>query len=341
MIWKILSLILMLLVGEAFGSSTIRLLPNARVNAGEPVLLEEIAQLEGAEALRLAAVVVTEDPAVAVGASTFLIERGEVRAKLQAAGAKWAELALTGSGCRVMPINMDALGSRPITKPEIERTPAGEAWRAPDRAGTMLAAVGLQLASIMDVRPEDLRVFPALGDAELLATEVAGRHVQIRPLGSGERIPLSIAVFDDGGVALEDSIRVTVRVRREVTIATDDIGRGRVIGRGDVETRPEWVSPDVAPIPTAEIVGGETARTVRAGEVIDDGALVSPIAIERGDRVSVRCVTRGIVVRSEAHAMEDGRVGELIRLRPIGADRRAPGFDAKVEGPGRAIVFND
>jgi len=340
-IWKLVSLILVLLVGEAFGSSTIRLLPNARVNAGEPVLLEDIAQLDGAEALRLAAVVVTEDPAVADGASTFLIERAEVHARLQAAGAKWAEVALTGSGCRVMPIDMDGLGAKPIAKPTVERTPAGEAWRTQENTGTLLAAVGLQLSSILGVRPEDLRVFPELGDGELLATAVAGRNVQIRPMGSGERIPLSIAVFEDGGVAIEESIRVTVRVRREVTIATDEIGRGRVIGRSNIETRPEWVAPDVAPVPTAEIVGAETARAVRAGEVIDDGALVSPIAIERGDRVSVRCVTRGIVVRTEAHALEDGRVGEMIRLRPVGADRRAPGFDAKVEGPGRAIVFND
>ncbi|MEM9066750.1 MAG: flagellar basal body P-ring formation chaperone FlgA [Planctomycetota bacterium] len=342
---RILMALISLILGsaDALASSTVELRTAVRVADDAPLLLEDIAELSGSEALRLAAVVVKEDPAAAVhpGGRSFEITTAEVRGLLDGAGARWGELALSGSVCRVMPIDFEALEPQAVAPAPVPQSAPGESWRAPETAGTLLGDVGRQIAAILGISADRLRVFTDSRDRALLATRTAGRTVQIRPTGMGERIPLAISVFEDGATIVEGNVRVGVRVLKEVPIAAGDIRRGAAVRPEDISVRSEWVTPDDSLGTATQIVGAETSRRVRAGEVLGPSMLVSPLAIEKGDRVSVRCVTRGIVVTSQAHALEDGRLGDEIMLRPLGADRRAPGFSARVEGPGKAIVFTD
>ena len=100
-----------------------------------------------------------------------------------------------------------------------------------------------------------------------------------------------------------------------------------------------WLAPDAHAVPIDEAVGLVIRSRLDAGEILDRGSVDSPIAIEKGDIVIVHVVSRTVVLRREARALADGRIGETIELEPLtgGRDR----FVARVDSPGRAVVVID
>ena len=63
--------------------------------------------------------------------------------------------------------------------------------------------------------------------------------------------------------------------------------------------------------------------------------LKRPALIERGGRVTVRCLVGGIAIAMQAEARDDGAEGDRIELRKLG-ERET--FFAIVTGPGEAVV---
>lgn len=319
---------------SAFGDS-IELKRNARVPAHQPLLLEDIATLTGNAAQQLAWTEVRSD----AGGDRFRIEMRELRTLLEEAGVRWSDLELSGSACTVLPVDPERLEQRVRARSEqraAESSADAPKWRGSGQ--TVRTAVGGYLCRLLTVHPDDLQIRFHDNASKLLDLPSTGRQIEVRPVGSGETIPLRIAVYQGDRLIAEQTIRADVRVRRDAVVMTQSIRRGDMIPDSAVTTEERWLAIDADPATLGEVQGAEARAHLEPGRAVMDRDVDRPIAIERGDRVVVRCISGGIVLRMEAYAVESGRVGDLIELRPLGARRNRVGFTARVEAPGIAVT---
>lgn len=331
MTMRIAAIVIALFTGVS-AAGTITLRTHARVPAHQPLLLADVAELSGDCPGDYAGLELRET----TGDELFEVTTDDVRGALDAAGAVWSDLTLSGATCRVLPIDPEMLEARARARTTREQTePAHEP--AP-QAGTVRASLEAYLRRLLDVPPERLQIEFDPADAELLSTPTVGRQVEVRPTGSGERVPIRVTVYQGERVVVERTIRAGVRILRDAVVLREPVSRGDRVPEGAVTVEPMWMPADAEPASRAEVVGAVAKITLAPGEYVQRREVERPIAIERGDRVAVRCLAGGIVVRTEAYAAESGRVGDLIELRPVVGGRRARTFTARVEGPGLAVT---
>lgn len=116
---------------------------------------------------------------------------------------------------------------------------------------------------------------------------------------------------------------VPVRARHTVSVivARRAIRSDEVIDAGAItlEARPSTSLP-YQYLSTAEaVVGFEARRAIMPGTVIVPAALRRPTVIERGSIVMLQASRGGVAVSAEGTALEDGIVGQRIRIKtPVG-----------------------
>lgn len=81
-----------------------------------------------------------------------------------------------------------------------------------------------------------------------------------------------------------------------------------------------------------EVVGLSAKRRIRARQVLSSDMLVSSWLVRRGDKVVVTARHAEIQAAVEGVALEDGRMGAVVRVRNPGSGKI---FDAKVTGAGK------
>jgi len=86
--------------------------------------------------------------------------------------------------------------------------------------------------------------------------------------------------------------------------------------------------PDVA-------AGRVAGKRLRAGDVLRGKDVQRETLIERGDRVTVRCLVGGVVISLQAEACEHGAEGQTIEFRKLGERDQ---FRATVSGRGEAVI---
>lgn len=106
-------------------------------------------------------------------------------------------------------------------------------------------------------------------------------------------------------------------VRRiEVPVAARDIPRGTTVTEADIT----WLAIDEADLgpnivtDEAKIVGQMTRLTLRSGQPVREHAIAKPVAVERGQAVTVLWSVTSINLTAQGQAMEKGGVGDVIRV---------------------------
>ncbi|WP_020209440.1 flagellar basal body P-ring formation chaperone FlgA [Gilvimarinus chinensis] len=69
------------------------------------------------------------------------------------------------------------------------------------------------------------------------------------------------------------------------------------------------------------VIGKQLRRPVDAGEPLRSGLLEEPIAINRGEVITLESNSGAISVATQAEALSSGRIGEQIRVRNLGSER--------------------
>ena len=64
-----------------------------------------------------------------------------------------------------------------------------------------------------------------------------------------------------------------------------------------------------------QVAGMTLRRNLRAGTVLSADMLEHPLLIQRGEQVTIRVVKPGIRIEMKGSALEDGKIGERIRVR--------------------------
>lgn len=309
-------------IGQAVAGDSITLRPAATVAPGA-VTLGDVAELEG-EAKALATVGLG-----VVGETAKRVTVEDVRAALaREASVNWGRVSLSGGTCTVRA----AVAAAPVSG-----ATAAEVSDGP-RPGTVRFAVASRIAELLAADESDLRLTFDPQQSALLEASTVGRVTAIQPVGMSDRMALSVRLYDGDRLALSGSVRVDVKIRRSVATATANLTRGQSLNSAGVAIQERWIGPTLTPADTTKLSGRQAKTTIPAGNIILASHVESPVAIKKGDKVSVDCISGGLVVRVTARAIESGREGQEIRF--VVADSKET-FKARVQGPGRAITTTD
>lgn len=341
----------------AAAADTIALRPSARVAPGAAVTLADIAELEGDDARRFAGVEIARG-----GEKAFEIELDAVREKLADAISKGAvgasrlsDLRFRGDKVVVRPARGPKVAATPIAPTATARPAAPEPVAGIDPAiyagnGTPLGVVCEMLRNAFGPDANDLRLHIPAADLTRLAPKPGLRYeVSARSALKSDFVSFEVCALDGDHDVSRDRIRITVRLEREVCVATDAARRGRPLGDSAFTTELREIAPTTAGRAASpkDLAGASLARSLDAGVVITTDDLVQVAAVRRNDRVVVRREVGLIAIELEAIALEDGKIGDRIAFQRAGTPKdrtRARKDDeqgiliAEVIGNGRAVV---
>jgi flagella basal body P-ring formation protein FlgA len=152
----------------------------------------------------------------------------------------------------------------------------------------------------------------------------AGCRVVIRsegmlPAKGNMTIPVEIV----RGTAIVKKMTVSIKVRTfgTVLVAGRQLDRHEVLNQSDVIPRYlETTALAEGSIAASEqIVGMRTTKIIASGDVINGRWLERPPDIHRQDRITLVAKGPSVLLSSMAVALEDGRIGESIRVRRNGS----------------------
>jgi len=312
----------LLVGGAAWGQDSIALRAWARIEERRAVTLADVAELRGDAAVGLGGLVVGE-------AGATRVDLAAVRRALEGrVGTNLGRLTLSGSACAV---RVGAAMSTVAPAAGGATAPAGAALE------TVRTRVAAKIAEVVGVEAAGLRLAFDEGAAgrALLGMGVAGRTVVVQPAGAGERMPLSVRVYEGDRLLASGTVRVGVLVRREVVVARRDLTRGAAFDAERVGAETRWVEPGVSPAAMADVLAATARGRVDAGGVIETRHIETPLAVKKGDLVAVDCLSGSVAVRRTARARAAGREGDVIEVQTLESRKS---FRARVSGPGTAVL---
>ncbi len=325
---RLLSLIAALLAlalsaNTALGQSSIELRSTAKVIPGTPITLSQIAVLAGPEAEALADVTIS---APANGQKGITIQ--DVRRALDDHGKiNWGRLTLRGSRCSV---NINEPSKKAIASAK-----AVEAIAKPVDPNSIRAAVSERICRIVQTDPANIRLTYAPEDDEFLSAPLKGRTLELKPTASSDKLPLSLTVYEKDRIVGTRNIRVGVLVRKTVVISAAAKSRGETINRDDVTTDEQWIGPNLKPASPDQVMGAAAQNKIATGQIINVSDVAPANIVNKGEIVSISCVSGSVMLSTKARALSAGRVGEVIPFQALD-DKRI--FQARMNARGRAVV---
>jgi flagella basal body P-ring formation protein FlgA len=123
----------------------------------------------------------------------------------------------------------------------------------------------------------------------------------------------------------------------DVPVLARSIAPGEQIVAGDVQTislRAERLNQNYIGN-ASDLIGRTPKRSIRPGEPVRPSDVQIPIAVHKGEFVTVILQTRAIMLTAQAIALEDGAIGQAIRVSNARSKRT---LDATVTGPGNVAL---
>jgi|GEM_PF-2996483 len=137
----------------------------------------------------------------------------------------------------------------------------------------------------------------------------------------------------------EWSIYLPATIQRHVTLwnSRQNIDRGALVEAEDIESNSHWLIdvPAGAVELAEEIVGMVARQSIQSGKVIKYRQLEQPLAIHKGQRVTVAVKEPGFVLATEVIALENGTLGATIKVRNARTEKL---LSAKVDTSGQLII---
>ncbi len=325
----------------ALGQTSVTLRPAASVDLREAVRLGDIAVVSGADAERVKAAVVVAKPAKNPP-ERLTVDMGQVQQALEAAKINLGRVTLSGVQCSVRSGGAELQPAR--SGEDARERPAADMVDVRGSA-TVRKLIALRLAGLYAVATDDLRlkfVGVSSEDSTLLDSSAEPpRRVEVQPGASGSagRVGVRVDIYQGDRLTLSRTISVEALVRREGCIASGPIERDQVVTGVDVVSESRWMSPSAEPPITVEQALGLSAkRRIEAGRGLVADDVRPPMAVGRGDEVTVHTLSGGVVLKSRARALAAARDGEMVELRRDGSKKS---FFARMSGRGVAVVNLD
>ena len=110
-----------------------------------------------------------------------------------------------------------------------------------------------------------------------------------------------------------------IGIRAAVLAAAHRIARGSTIREDDI-TAKETEIPDLNAQYLRnpdDVLGNMARRNLSPGDPLTRDAITKPYLVTRGETVQLRLERNGIVLTSAARAEQDGKIGQVIRVRSL------------------------
>ncbi len=332
----------LLLIGTGF-ADRITLRSSVEVT-GDTVTLADIARLEGEHAEALGEVTLAT---FADDSAQVRITRQQVRQLLDDRGVHWGRLSLRGhQSLRIERVAPDEPRHAPADEPIVEDA-AVQANPVPtvdaaDAGRTLRQIVHAYLLERGGVPAERMKIdWHQDASPVWQRTEADGRfEIDPQNRDTAGHIPLTVRQYR--GDQLVDTLRLSadVRMQRNVVIATGRIARGQTLTADDLRSQMQWLDTgrDRPLTDAAALVGQVADRTLREGDVLSDGDVKPPLLVERGQTVTLRTISGGLVIKTTARALDDGGADQIITVRH---PRTRQLYQARVSGPRQAVMLLD
>jgi flagella basal body P-ring formation protein FlgA len=137
------------------------------------------------------------------------------------------------------------------------------------------------------------------------------------------RVSFLLDLRVDGVPARKVRVRGRVEVYRTVASAARSLAKGHVL-------RPEDITLSRRPLSRLrgnvldrleDAVGMALKRSVRPGQIMTDRMLTPPVAVCRGDRITIIAQSPTLSISAPGEARQDGSVGDFVRVRNIMSQR--------------------
>ena len=169
----------------------------------------------------------------------------------------------------------------------------------------------------------EVRLQRAANTMRLPAGEVTAEVEFPQELIYGRQIPIGIAVYVDGMLYRRVTSYYRIMVYDRVLVSIADISPESTLSSANVrlEERAVETAPAATLTDFSVLEGRVAARVIRRGTVIMPNMLTSPLVLRVGSPVHIVAHSGGISLRADGVAMEQGRIGSLIRVRNVRSGR--------------------
>jgi flagella basal body P-ring formation protein FlgA len=315
----------------------------ASVSPGK-ITLGQIATLQGGQSEALSGVVIADDLSQIPNSRVTIDAVMEIVHAASAArrgSINAGRIAFHGSVCLLTRGAAIETEVNP-TAPE----PAGPTMPPIPEGEMVRGVVAERLPVMLGLDPSRTRLTFDDADRRLLSGLATGQKIDLKVLALADRVPVLVSIYSEhkpGEYTLGNSttIRVGVEVERTVVTTVAPMKRGDVIESSHITTQTEWLTLTKKPLEAGEAVGSVVkVGKVGSGMALMSGDVEPAVVIRKGQVVTVHCISGPFIIKTQARALESGRIGQIIKFAPMDVrDRKdTRNFLAKVETSARAIM---
>jgi flagella basal body P-ring formation protein FlgA len=168
-------------------------------------------------------------------------------------------------------------------------------------------------------------------------------QLQLKPVTGNllGRVAFVITLYRGGEPAGEHRLSVDVAALVEGVVATRRLQRNQTLTSRDLVVQARWVDDTLDNLlPTHRLPIGKTVvRLVREGDLLRGNDVAAPVVVKRGQLIKARYLAGNLVLTVYCRASEDGRIGDVIKLR---SGRNRETYHGRIVGPHDAVLsLND
>jgi flagella basal body P-ring formation protein FlgA len=295
--------------GADEGTIAINLIEQASIQS-DKVFLKDVADLQGADTVRLDKLALTQLCDAPPFGVTLTLSRHQIGELLLSAAGRIPGVSITGA--EIIQIR---LRGKPVTSDQIKPLLKAyfHTWKESE----------IEIRSIKNLDEIEL---PPGAQLQLSSRKPA--------LGRG-RIVFAVEVLQGEKILQCFWLAAEVRIHAEIAKAARAIRRGTAVSPEDIVLAPaEIIDLQADYLRTREdVIGKAPIRGFAPGDLLVRGSFVEPIVIKNGDAVHMNVERNGILLTALGHAEQDGRLGQTILVRSVDFSR-----PVKAQVTGRAEV---
>lgn len=297
------------LAGQALAQAKVSLKPEAMVEGSE-VYLSDIATIQSGEKSLTQSLSGIRVATVPMPGQTVNVDASSIQLRLRAAKIDPARVQVVDS-------------SRTKVTRAFQLVDSGSLLEAARSAIEAAFTNGARIEVEATRSPADVRIRP--GQVDLVARPSAAR-------AGLQTVPVEIMV--DGQKDRTVSVSLRVRVFQPVVVLTGAVARSQMITASDLTIDEREVTAFAADLIVDPFVaeGLKTRRAMAAGTFLRSADLEVIPLVRRNAPVVVSTTAGRVTIRSTGQALEDGTMGQMVRVRPAGSTETISG---KVVAEGR------
>ena len=112
------------------------------------------------------------------------------------------------------------------------------------------------------------------------------------------------------------------------------LARGDTLTPKDYRIPEQWLPLTSLPASSDNLDGSEVRSRINIGELIEARDVQDPLAVRKGDRITVDSISGGILLSTSAIALASGRAGDIIDAQTVEWHQ---GISVKISNSGHAV----